>query len=239
MEKLSYLFWGEAPSGSDRYRDLLVDELAPKLLEAGAVGLAIAVDDSGSVCASPVPTPGGEDPHVGAVSFFLPCHDRRESVEAAIAATGLRHAGYLVSGAVYTEYGDNEWSEPVLVRDGRRTDAVLTVCLIHRPADQAPTDWVRRWHDVQSPVSAEIQPRARYVRNEVIRPLTPDAPEVDGIVLESWPSAGHIEDPMLFFNAFGDPDQMNHNLGRMIESVAAFIDMDRMRNVTMSEYLFG
>ena len=116
---------------------------------------------------------------------------------------------------------------------------MLTVCLIHRPADQAPTDWVRRWHDVQSPVSAEIQPRARYVRNEVIRPLTPDAPEVDGIVLESWPSAGHIEDPMLFFNAFGDPDQMNHNLGRMIESVAAFIDMDRMRNVTMSEYLFG
>ena len=31
---------------------------------------------------------------------------------------------------------------------------------------------------------------------------------------------------------------MNANIVRMLESVGSFIDMDRMRNVTMSEYLF-
>jgi hypothetical protein len=111
------------------------------------------------------------------------------------------------------------------------------VCLIHRPADADPTEWVRHWHGVQSPVSAEIQPRMRYVRNEVVRPLTDGAPGIDGIVEEAWPSGGHIVDPMLFFNGFGDRERMNANITRMIESVGAFIDMDRMRNVTMSEYL--
>jgi hypothetical protein len=71
-----------------------------------------------------------------------------------------------------------------------------------------------------------------------VRPLTDGAPEVHGIVEEAWPSGQHIIDPMLFFNGFGDRDLMNANIGRMIDSVGAFIDMDRMRNVTMSEYLW-
>ncbi|MFN8051229.1 MAG: hypothetical protein U0Q22_07340 [Acidimicrobiales bacterium] len=241
MEKLVYLLWGEAPAGSDRYRDLLVGELAPRLAALGATDLTISVDDSGSDCPSPVPTPDGEAPHVAAISFTLPCHDRRAPLEAAIesAATsaGLRAAGYLVSGAVYTDYGDNEYAGPRSWPAGERSPAVLTVCLIHRPAGADPATWVRQWHDVQSPVSAEIQPRMRYVRNEVIRALTPDAPPVDGIVEEAWPSAEHIVDPMLFFNGFGDRDRMNANISRMLDSVGSFIDMDRMRNVTMSEYL--
>jgi hypothetical protein len=100
-----------------------------------------------------------------------------------------------------------------------------------------PTTWVRRWHDVQSPVSAELQPRVRYVRNEVVRPVTDGAPEIGGIVEEAWPSARHIADPMLFFCADGDPEVLRDHVERMLDSVTAFIDMDRMRNVCMSEYL--
>lgn len=238
MEKLVYLVWGPAAAGSDEYRDLLVDRLAPELLDRGARSLTIDVDDSSSDVASPVPTPPGEDPHVAAISVWLPCHDRRGPLEEAIAGTGLRTAGYLVSGALYTDYGDNEWAEPRDWAAGDRSPSVLTVCLIHRPAETDPTAWVRHWHDVQSPVSAEIQPRMRYVRNEVVRPLTADAPEIHGIVEEAWPSAEHITDPMLFFCGLGDTQRMHTNIGRMIDSVAAFIDMDRMRNVTMSEYLW-
>lgn len=238
MEKLSYLFWGEAPAGSDSYREMLVGQLAPELVELGAERVTITVDDSGSQCDSPVPTPDGEIPLIGTASFFVPSHDRRDAVEAAVARCGLDFDGYLVSGAIYTEYGDNEWSRPRATSSGERSDAVVTVSLIHRPAGADPADWVAHWHGVQSPVSAEIQPRSRYVRNEVIRALTVNAPEVHGIVVESWPSADHIVDPMLFFNAFGDRERMNLNIGRMIESVGAFIDMDRLRNVTMSEYIF-
>jgi len=238
VEKLVYLVWGPAAGGSDDYRDVLVDGLAPELLDRGVRGLTVDVDDAASDVASPVPTPSGEDPHVAAISVWLPCHDRRGPVEEAIRATGLRTAGYLVSGAVYTDYGDNEWGPPRHWASGERSPSVLTVCLIHRPAGADPAEWVRHWHGVQSPVSAEIQPRMRYVRNEVVRPVTEGAPEVHGIVEEAWPSAQHIADPMLFFNGFGDRDRMNDNIARMIDSVGAFIDMDRMRNVTMSEYLW-
>jgi hypothetical protein len=86
-------------------------------------------------------------------------------------------------------------------------------------------------------VSAELQPRTRYVRNEVVRPVTAGAPEVHGIVEEAWPSAEHVADPMLFFNAGGDPEVMNRNLVRMMESVNACLDMNRFRTATMSEYL--
>ena len=238
MEKLVYLLWGDAAAGSDHYRDLLVDTVAPELLDRGVAQLTIDVDDAASDVASPVPTPSGEQPHVAAVSVWLPANDRRGPVEEVLATTGLRSAGYLVSGAVYTDYGDNEWGAERSWGAGERSPSVLTVCLIHRPPDADPTEWVRHWHGVQSPVSAEIQPRMRYVRNEVVRPLTDGAPEVHGIVEEAWPSGQHIIDPMLFFNGFGDRDLMNANIGRMIDSVGAFIDMDRMRNVTMSEYLW-
>jgi hypothetical protein len=97
--------------------------------------------------------------------------------------------------------------------------------------------WIRRWHAVQSPLSAALQPRCRYVRNEVHRPITPEAPEIDGIVEEAWPSVEHVADPMLFFNAGGDPDVLNANLVAMLESVESCLDLSRLRNMTMSEYL--
>ena len=72
-EKLVYLLWGEAAAGSDRYRDQLVGEVAPRLLATGATSVSVVVDDAGSDCPSPVPTPLGELPHVAAVSVELPC----------------------------------------------------------------------------------------------------------------------------------------------------------------------
>ncbi len=238
MEKLIYLLWGDAPEGSDALRDRLVGGLAPELIELGAERVSVNVDDSGSNCPSPVPTPHGEAPHIAQVSFWLDCYDQRAPLEECIDLVGLRFAGYLVTESLYTDYGDNEWSTERSWPAGARSPAVLTVCLIHRPSGMAYREWIDAWHGVQSPVSARIQPRMRYVRNEVVRGLTDGAPEIDGIVEEAWPSADHITDPMLFFNAFDDRDVLNANIELMLERVGRFIDMDRMRNVTMSEYLF-
>jgi hypothetical protein len=41
---------------------------------------------------------------------------------------------------------------------------------------------------------------------------------------------------MLFFNAT-TPEELNANVGRMIASVDACLDMARLRSSTMSEYL--
>jgi hypothetical protein len=42
---------------------------------------------------------------------------------------------------------------------------------------------------------------------------------------------------MLFFNADGDRDRLNANITSMLESVTACLDLGRLRNSTMSEYL--
>ena len=55
--------------------------------------------------------------------------------------------------------------------------------------------------------------------------------------LKAWPSAAHVADPMLFFNAHGDPGQLTANVTAMLESVTACLDLGRLRNSTMSEYL--
>jgi hypothetical protein len=238
MEKLIYLLWnGGAPESGDQLRSRLLKETAGRLLDSGVRGLGINVHDAAAAQApSPAPAPDGEAAHVAEVSVWVDCYERRAGVDAALDDLGLSSAGYLVVESLYDDYGTTPHAGRRDWADGERSPGVLTVALIHRPAGVAYTEWIRRWHGTQSPVSGELQPRTRYVRNEVVRPLTEDAPDIDGIVEEGWPSAGHVADPMLFFNA-ATSEEMTANISRMIESVTACLDLDRLRSSTMSEYL--
>jgi hypothetical protein len=238
MEKIVYLLWGTgAPDDGDHLRQRLLDETAPLLLGAGAKGLTVNVHDTEAAAApSPVPTPEGEDAHVGEVSVWVDSYDRRQPLEDLIAGLGNRWAGYLVVESLYEDYGTTPHGPPRSWPDGQRSPGVLTVALIHRPPGLPYTEWIDRWHGTQSPLSAELQPRTRYVRNEVVRPLSAGAPEIDGIVEEAWPSAGHVADPMLFYNA-SSPDELTTNITRMLDSVNACLDLTRLRSATMSEYL--
>jgi len=238
MEKVVYLLWGtDGPGEGDRLRDRLLTETAPGLLSAGARGVGINVHDSAAAEApSPVPTPQGEDPHMAEVSVWLPSYDRRQPFEQVVAGLGLRHAGYLVVESLYEDYGTTPHGPARTWPDGERSPGVLTVALIHRPGGLDYGEWIDRWHGTQSPLSAELQPRTRYVRNEVVRALTDGAPEIHGIVEEAWPSATHVADPMLFYNA-SSADELTANITRMLDSVNACLDLGRLRSTTMSEYL--
>jgi len=233
-----YVVWGDGDAATgDGLRERLVEKTAPSLFAAGARALTVDVHDTdASAAPPPVPTPDGEDALVAIVSVWIDAYDRRAPFERALGELGLRFAGYLVTESVYDDYGTTEHSGPRDWADGDRSPGVLTVALIQRPEGLDYREWIERWHGTQSPLSAELQPRTRYVRNEVVRPVTPDAPEVNGIVEEAWPSAGHVADPMLFFNAGGDQAVMNDHLTQMMESVNACLDMARFRTNTMSEY---
>lgn len=234
-----YLLWGE-PDGErgDGLRAQLLAEAAPSILTLGARGLTVNVHDGAADEApSPAPGPPGEPVHVAEVSVWVDSYDRRGAIDDVVATCGLPVSSYLVLESLYDDYGTTPHAAPRSWPDGERSPGVLTVALIHRPVGLAYDEWISRWHGTQSPESAELQPRTRYVRNEVVRALSPGAPEVHGIVEEGWPSAAHIADPFLFFNAEGDRERMQANVARMLANVEACLDLSRLRSTTMSETL--
>ncbi len=236
MEKLIYLLWGDDKNRED-VRTSLLDEVGPALLDAGARAITVNVhDDAAAEAPAPVPTPDGENPLLAEVSTWVDAYDRRGPFEDLLAAAAPNVAGYLVVESVYDDYGTTRWAGPRDWPDGQRSPGVLTVGLIHRPSDLGYDEWIERWHGIQSPRSGELQPRTRYVRNEVVRALTPDAPEVHGIVEEGWPSAEHVADPMLFFNTGGDTAALGPLVEEMLANVNACLDLTRFRSSTMSEY---
>ena len=238
MEKVIALVWGpgDAESG-DALRQQLIEDTLPRLRAGGARAATFNVHDSAADRApSPAPAPAGEQPHVAEVSMWLDCYERTSGIDAALDDLGLRTSGYLVVESLYDDYGTTPYAAPRDWEDGARSPGVLTVALIHRPPGLGYREWIRRWHGTQSPVSGELQPRTRYVRNEVVRPLADDAPAIDGIVEEGWPSTEHVADPMRFFNA-STPEELQANVSRMLDSVSACLDLARLRSATMSEYL--
>jgi hypothetical protein len=69
----------------------------------------------------------------------------------------------------------------------------------------------------------------------VVRALTRNAPGWAGIVEEGFPSEA-VTDPMVWYRGEGSEEVMRRNMKRMLESVRAFLDIDRVESHPMSEY---
>ena len=236
MEKLIYLLW--PPQGQDKKQrqQLMLGEIGPRLLQAGAIKLTMYIDDPDSDVRSPSPFHPGER-ICAEVALWTADAEKRAPFEDILRSAGFRFAGYLVEESVYTEYGGNRHSGPRNWPDGQRSPGVMAITLMERPKRFAHDEWIKRWHGRQSPVSEAMQPRARYIRNVVIRSVTPDAPPYEGIVEEAWPSARHVTNPFLFYGAGRNPLKLMWNMMVMLRSVMGFLDLRRIRTTMASEYI--
>lgn len=237
MEKLIYLIWARDEAGRAEAQRRLMHDAVPELLALEPRGLTLYANDADADVPAPVPWPADELPLVADVGIWLDCYQRRGRVEEILAGVGARIAGYLVSESLYTDYGGNRHAASRDWPDGVRSPGVVMVTLMEKPDRLTHDEWITHWHETQSPVSEEMQPRTRYVRNLVVRALTPEAPPYRGIVEEAWPSADHVTDPMLFYGAGGSKETMQRNIGSMLESVRGFLDLERIRSQTTSEYI--
>ena len=238
MEKLVYLLWNESGRADGDLAARLLGPVAGELLALDPAGLSMDVaDDEAAAVNLPLPPPADDPSPFALVSIWLGCHDDREPFEAVLAPVADRVAGYLVTESIPTEYGDNEWASVRDWADGERSTGVVMLTLMEQPERLTAGEWYDHWYGTQTPMSTEIQPRIRYVRNAVARPLSPGAPPYRGIVEEAWPSAETVNDPMAFYLADGDDELLARNMNTMMASVGAFLDFDRIRLAAMSEYL--
>lgn len=236
MEKLVYLIWDRPSRDGAELREHYLGSVVPALLGLGARNLQIDLDDDGSAFDPMVPVPGDELPVRACVSFWLAAHDDRAPMETLLLDQGVRRAGYLVTESMYRDYGDNPHSGPRHWPAGERSPGITTLTVFDKPPGADDDAFYGHWYGHQSPMSEWMQPRARYVRNAVVRPLTPGAPRYRAIVEESWATLEDLTDLVRFFGA--RESDLGENIRIMLDSTKLLYDPATMRNFTMSEYLF-
>jgi hypothetical protein len=237
VEKLVYLVWDRPSRAPEEVRSRFLDDIAPRLLDLGALRLQIDLDDDGAQVSSMVPIPDDELPVRACVSFWVEANDFRAPFETVLADAGVRRAGYLVTESLFCDYGGNAHSTARDWADGTRSPGITTLTVFDKPAGMDDDTFYGHWYSHQSTMSEWMQPRARYVRNAVVRALTPGAPRYRAIVEESWPTVEHLTNLTTFFGADDVPDELGERIRIMLDSTKLLYNPATMRNYTMSEYI--
>lgn len=203
--------------------------VANELLSLGLPGVVVNVRDE-PVCDSMMTLTTLDPPGAAVISLWTQQYygDRIEQAIRLLAAEADSVAAYLVTESMPIPPPDPG--------DGRRTPGLANVALLRRPFELDHETWLRIWHLEHTPVAIQTQATFGYTQNVVVRPLTPDAPAIDGIVEELFPD-GAVSDPYVFYGAADEAD-LQDRLKRMIASVAKFgahLDID---TVPTSRYAF-
>lgn len=236
MEKLVYLCYERPSIEPEALRARFLDDVAPKLLALGPHALHMDLDDEHAQMPSMVPVPNDELAVRACVSVWVDLHDDRGPYEAILAEHCVRLAGYLVTESLYRDYGGNRHAGARDWPDGARSPGIITLTVFDKPRGVDDETFYGHWYGHQSPMSEAMQPRSRYVRNAVVRAVTPGAPRYRAIVEEAWPSVEHMTDLKTFFGATTDAG-LGENIRVMLDSTKLLYDPATMRNYTMSEYI--
>jgi len=229
VEKLVYVLWAEPSLSREDLGEQLRGPVAAGLREGGARSIALNVSDADVEHALASRITHLDPPPAAVVSFWMECSDDRAACEAALAAVAARTAGYLVVESV------PRVNTTHVAPAGERTPGVNMVALLERPARLSWERWIAHWHGHHKRVALETQCTYAYVRNVVVRALTAEAPPWEGIVEEGFP-ADAVTDPARWYCAEGDPEKLQAHIARMLESVRAFLDLDRVETHPFSEY---
>lgn len=219
MTKVIFAVWGD--DLAERLRD---PELHHRLATAGVRRLQVNVSD-GRV-AGALRIDHLADPIDGFVTVW--------DAEAGPVAEVLRTAATTVHAYAVDE---RRRLDPPEAWDGSRADALANVAVLRRPAELDQEEWLRRWMVEHTAVGIRTQATFGYLQNIVDSALTPDAPRIDGIVEELFPSAA-VADIHAFYGSGGDDIELGRRIDVLMASVAR-IGADRQIDlVPTSRYLY-
>jgi len=225
MEKLIYLCWKKPELDGEEYRQRLLEDTSRRLLGAGAKKLDLNLSDLLGTIPKPMLLMGEGATLSAAVALWLDCYDARAELEAALRRDAARVDGYLVTESVPQPCTDRAWP------DGTRSPGVTHFTWFEKPAAVTDEAFFHAWHEVHTPFSFELHPRRWcYVRNSVVRTLTPASPPVRAIVVERFRELADYTDPK---RLFGSKDV----LARSGAEVGEYADAKRLHSVPLSEFI--
>lgn len=215
-----YAAWGE-----DLSTTLHDPGLRTRLAEAGAQRLQVNVDDDAVAAAMRIPT---FDEPIGAVVSVWVDGDP-QAVTDVLSAVTSRLAGYEVEERLPIP--------PPASADGERMDTLANIAVLRRPEELTVDEWRHNWLVDHTPVAIATQGTFGYVQNVVVRPVTEDAPRVDALVEELFPSAA-MTDMHAFYGSGGDDAELNDRITRLMTSVARFGADRDLDLVPTSRYVY-
>jgi hypothetical protein len=232
MEKLMYPLWKSPAQSGDEFREVLLQQLAPRLAElAGVHGLRLCVADSAVSAAakrrieSHAPVPDAVISlwvdFAGAAALWEPLIDQHVEKKSA----------YLVAEAEPLVNQQRHPSKP-----GERVHGMCHVVFMSHPATMDTQDWLAVWKDSHTQIAIDTQSTFGYRQNLVVRRLTHDALPCHAIVEENFPPEAMTSDHA-FYGTGGDEALLRKNMTAMMESCARFIDFTKIDVIPMSEYL--
>ncbi len=230
MEKVASVLWKPADASYGEFAQALL-ALAPELASRGAAKLRINVVDD-DVAAGEKSRYGSMDPPKDAVVFFwLPDADLRGPVEERLVSVSSRVESFLVVESVPIE----NTTHPT--QPGERSYGFNEVTCIERKAGLPYDEFIRFWHNEHKQCASETQSTFAYVRNEIVRAFSKQAPSWDAIVEESFPPEA-LADQREWYDWQGDEERFKKTLQWMVESCQQFRAMDKVESHPRSEYVF-
>jgi hypothetical protein len=228
LEKLVYLVHSARTAAASDLRTRLIDVAARALRDAGASSISVNVHDEHVAPGTGVTISRSDPPIAAMVSFWMQNSDDREPCEQALAREADAVHGYLTAE-----------SRPLVHVPplGERAPGFNLVTAINRRPDLTHEQFTEHWTHEHKVVANETQSTFGYVRNAVVRPLSKGAPVRDGIVEESFPIEA-LTDRHAWYDC-DSAEEFKRRLGRMLASVNAFLDMEPLESIPMSEYWLG
>jgi hypothetical protein len=221
MTKVMYAVWG-----SDLATTLHDPALRERLKAAGATRVQVNVDDADVAAAFRIPT--FPIPIGAIVSVWIDGEDAGP-VTAALTPAASDLAGYVVEERLPIP--------PPAASDGERMDTLANIALLRRPADLPEPEWRHNWLVDHTPVAIATQGTFGYVQNVVERTVTPDAPRIDAMVEELFPSVA-MTDMHAFYGSGGDDAELNDRMTKMMASIARFGADRDLDLVPTSRYVY-
>lgn len=156
-------------------------------------------------------------------SVWLTSYDLRGPVEDVLRHACARLDGYLVTESEPQPLEDRDWP------DGVRSPGISHVTWFPKPDSLSEEQFLHGWHEVHTPHSGQLHPlRWTYVRDTVVRTLTPGSPPVRAIVVERFRHVDDYADPR---RLFGSKAALEQNM----TDLPGYAELDSISSCPMAE----